>query len=82
MVAVDKLVNRAAGKMRFPWLVLVLGVLFVADVFIPDAIPFVDEILLALLTLIFSRIRTHKKAPPKATTNETAKETARETSEN
>ena len=39
------------GRLRHPQLFLVAGLLFLADVAIPDFIPFVDEILLATLTL-------------------------------
>jgi hypothetical protein len=35
-------------KLRFPTLFGVTAVLFVLDLFIPDAIPFADETLLAL----------------------------------
>ena len=35
-------------RLRFPALFAVTAVLFILDFFIPDAIPFVDEILLGL----------------------------------
>jgi hypothetical protein len=35
-------------KLRFPALFAIAAVLFILDIFIPDAIPFVDEILLGL----------------------------------
>lgn len=35
-------------KLRFPVLFAITAVLFILDSFIPDAIPFVDEILLGL----------------------------------
>lgn len=35
-------------KLRFPALFAIAVVLFILDVFIPDGIPFVDEILLGL----------------------------------
>lgn len=44
------IVQRFAGRLRFPTLFLVTAALFVADLFFPDAIPFVDEILLGLAT--------------------------------
>jgi hypothetical protein len=34
--------------LRFPALFAITGVLFILDFFIPDAIPFADEILLGL----------------------------------
>jgi hypothetical protein len=40
-------------NLRFPGLFLLLGFLTLADLLIPDFIPFADEIGLALLTLLF-----------------------------
>ena len=55
-------VEGQATKLRFPILLGITGTLFVVDFFIPDIIPFVDEILLGLATVILSRLRT-RKAP-------------------
>jgi hypothetical protein len=49
-----------AETLRFPWLVLLIAVLFVANLLIPDFIPFVDEILLGLLLAAVSRLRKPK----------------------
>jgi hypothetical protein len=49
-----------AESLRFPWLVLLTGLLFVADVIVPDVIPFVDELLLGLLMVGLGRIRKNK----------------------
>lgn len=43
-----------AGRLRFPTLFLITGGLFLFDVLVPDMVPFVDEILLGLATLILS----------------------------
>lgn len=43
------------SRLRSWQLFLVAATLFVADLFIPDPIPFVDEILLALTTLLLAR---------------------------
>ena len=40
-------------NLRFPTLVLILGLLTLIDFLIPDFIPFIDEIALALLTVLF-----------------------------
>ncbi len=50
-----------ASRLRFPTLFLITIVLFVVDVIIPDIVPFADEILLGLGTLLLS---TWKKRPP------------------
>ncbi len=41
-------------SLRFPVLALVTGVLFLLTLVIPDPIPFVDELLLGLMTLLFA----------------------------
>ena len=56
------IVQQHATKLRFPILLGITGTLFVLDFFIPDFIPFVDEILLGLATVILSRLKT-RKAP-------------------
>ena len=44
-------------SLRFPVLLLVAVVLFVVNIFVPDALPFVDEILLALVAAILARLK-------------------------
>ena len=55
---VPSLVRRAFGRLRYPRLLALTGTLFVADLFIPDLVPFADEILLGLGTLVLSQWRT------------------------
>jgi hypothetical protein len=43
------------SRLATPRLFLVVAALFVFDLLVPDLIPFVDEILLAALTLALSR---------------------------
>jgi hypothetical protein len=50
------------AKLRFPLLFAVTAVLFVADLLIPDIIPFADEILLGLGAALFGNLR--KRKPP------------------
>lgn len=40
-------------NLRFPGLFALLATVFVVDLLVPDFIPFVDEIILAILTMIF-----------------------------
>ena len=42
------------SRLRFPTLMLLSAALFLADLFLPDAIPFIDEIFFGLLTAIFA----------------------------
>lgn len=54
---VGNLVQRRFGHLRFPQLFLIAAVVFVLDLLIPDFIPFVDEILLGLVTLLLGSLR-------------------------
>jgi len=51
------LVARFARGLRFPTLFMVMAGLFLLDLFVPDFIPFADEILLALGTLFVGSLR-------------------------
>jgi hypothetical protein len=53
-----------AERLRFPRLLLLTAVLFLVDLAVPDLIPFVDEILLALVTLLLSRWKKKPDAAP------------------
>jgi Family of unknown function (DUF6116) len=63
---VQDLVGRLAGRLRFPWVFALLVVLFVADLLVPDPIPFVDELMLGLLTFLVGSWRTRKKVTGEA----------------
>ena len=52
------LVNRFLPRMRYPYLFLILGALFLVDLVVPDPIPLVDEILLAVLAFIAATFTT------------------------
>lgn len=49
-------------NLRFPGLFLILALLTLADLIIPDFLPFVDEIGLALLTLLLAMWK-NRRAP-------------------
>ncbi len=59
--AVPGLVARFAGRLRFPQLFVLTAVLFLLDLFIPDVIPFVDEVMLGLATLLFAAWRKRRQ---------------------
>jgi hypothetical protein len=40
------------GRLRFPWLFGIVAPLFVLDFFIPDLVPFADELLLGGATIL------------------------------
>ena len=54
------------ANLRFKQLFLLTLGLFVLDLIVPDIIPFIDEILLGLLTLLFGMWRKpkSKRLPP------------------
>jgi hypothetical protein len=54
-------VLRFAAGLRFPKLLAVTAALFILDLIIPDTIPFADEILLGLLSLLLASLK--KRGP-------------------
>lgn len=52
---------RWAEGLRFPRLAMVTAGLFIADVLLPDFIPFIDEILLGLGALLLANIKRRKQ---------------------
>jgi hypothetical protein len=57
-------VERFAGRLRFPQLFWLTAILFFLDVLIPDLIPFADEILLGLATLLLGSWKKGEPPPP------------------
>lgn len=58
------LIGKALSRLhlRFPSLFLLFAGLTLADLLIPDVIPFADEIGLALLTLLFGMWKDRKRS--------------------
>ena len=62
----DSVIARLLGRLRFPTLFKLAALLFVADLFVPDLIPFADELLLGALTLLLGSWRDrHAPVPAK-----------------
>jgi hypothetical protein len=53
-----------ADRLKFRQLFLLTAALFAIDLLIPDMIPFADELLLGLLTLLFGSWRKTKPKQP------------------
>lgn len=53
-----------AGRLRFPTLFLITLALFAVDLVVPDPIPFLDEIMLGLGTLLFASWRNRRDSNP------------------
>lgn len=54
-------ISRFAFRLRFPVLFLLTLVLFIVDLMVPDFIPFADEILLGLATVILGNWKQRKE---------------------
>lgn len=54
-------IRQFADRLRYPQLFVITAGLFVVDLFVPDIIPFADEILLGLLTVLFARLKDRSK---------------------
>jgi len=60
---IGTVIARFAAGLRFPTLFKIVGTLFLIDFFLPDLIPFADEILLALGTLLLGSLRSRRGTP-------------------
>lgn len=54
---ISKAVGEFAGRLRFPQLFTVVLVIFLVDLVVPDMIPFLDEILFGLLTVLLGSLK-------------------------
>ena len=52
------LLGRYGTGLRYPQLLLLTGAAFALDLILPDGLPFLDEIFLGLMTLLFANWRT------------------------
>ncbi|MCU0596480.1 MAG: hypothetical protein MUC98_13605, partial [Desulfobacterota bacterium] len=48
------------STLRFPKLFAITAALFVIDLIFPDMVPFVDEILLGLISLLFASLKKRR----------------------
>ena len=53
-----------ARKLRYPTLFKITAALFLLDTLIPDILPFVDEILFGLATLLLANWKNRKETTP------------------
>ena len=51
--------------LRFPQLFVLLAILFLADLVVPDLLPFADEVILGVLTLMTGTWRDRRRPPDK-----------------
>lgn len=55
------------ARLRYRSLFLIAVALLGLNLIIPDAIPFIDEILLGIATIVLARLRKPEEAPPPGT---------------
>lgn len=67
-----RIVQRVAGRLRFPALFMVTAALFVVNLVVPDPLPFVDEILLGLVTLMLGAWKDRRGADDEDASVETS----------
>ena len=63
------MVLRWANGLRFPYLFLLTAALFVANLFIPDVVPFADEMIMGLVAMLLANL---KRQPPADGAGDTA----------
>ena len=60
---VGSVVRRYAQRLRYPRLLALTAAIFGIDLLVPDMIPFVDEILFGLGTVLLASLPKRKAAP-------------------
>ncbi|MCC4586932.1 hypothetical protein LL962_07365 [Xanthomonas sp. NCPPB 1067] len=55
-----------AGRLRYPTLFKLAAILFAVDLLLPDPLPFLDELLFGLTTLLLANWKTRKAPLPAA----------------
>ena len=58
---IPRFLLRFLRGLKFPWLFAVTAVLFAVDLVVPDMMPFADELLLGLSTLLLGAWRNKKQ---------------------
>ena len=48
---------RWASRLRFPYLFVLTAVLFVFNLFMPDALPLIDELIMGLIAALLASLR-------------------------
>jgi hypothetical protein len=63
-------VQRLLPRLRYPYLFLALACLLLVDLVVPDPVPLVDELVLAILTFIAATLTTRSddRPPPRDVT--------------
>jgi hypothetical protein len=57
------LIRQFLAGLRFPQLFTLAAVLFIVDLFIPDLIPFMDEIMLGIVAIVLGSWEKKRERP-------------------
>ena len=57
----SELIRRGASRLRYPYLFVLVAVLFLVDLFLPDPVPLVDEIMLGSLAVLFGMWKERRR---------------------
>lgn len=58
------LIMRWAARLRFPYLFALTAILFVFNLFVPDALPLIDELIMGLVAALLASLRRPKDEAP------------------
>ena len=61
--SVRETTTRRASGLRFPKLFALIGLIFLVDLVVPDFVPFADEIILGLITVVLGMLRDKRAVP-------------------
>ena len=56
-------VKRFLERRRFPTLMLIAAAIFVVNLFVPDPLPFADEVLMLIATIFIGSFRERRRRP-------------------
>jgi hypothetical protein len=62
--SISDLAGKLGRRLRFPQLFVFVLAVFLIDLAVPDLIPFADEILLGLLTVLLGSLRSPQPPEP------------------
>lgn len=65
-LSLSERLQRFVGQMKSSTLLMVVASLFLLDLVVPDPLPFVDEIVLGIVTILVARWQSRRKEPPPA----------------
>lgn len=55
---------RWAGRLRFPYLMALTLILFVFNLFMPDALPLIDEVIMGLIAALLASLKKPAEKTP------------------